>query len=84
MEKHLDEHKMLVELACSATLAMGKPDLFSQLVPKQPKTVVFIVCGGFKISPEEMRAYAELLKADSKVATSWKVLCDGTVLSIHK
>lgn len=84
MEMDLDEHRMLVELACSATLAMGKPELFSQLVPGQPKTVVFIVCGGFKISLEDMRVYGELLRVDTHISTSWEVLCDGTVLRIHK
>jgi L-serine/L-threonine ammonia-lyase len=57
-----EDHKMLVELACSTTLTPAyKPSLFAHLVPTPPiskeRTAVFIVCGGFKISLDEMEEY---------------------------
>ena len=48
---------MLVELACAAALSPAyNPALFRKLIPPSGKrvTVVFIICGGFKVSLEEM------------------------------
>lgn len=59
---HLDEHKMLVELACSATLASAySKETFNKimdtLLPSKgvkDLTAVYIVCGGYKISLDEL------------------------------
>lgn len=83
---------MLVELACSTTLtAAYKPTLFSKLVPPAPsgaprKTVVFIVCGGFKISLDVMAEYQQLVDADleSGGVDYWEVLCDGECWHVEK
>jgi len=50
-----NDHKFLVELACSTTLIPAyHASLFDNLVPPKkdkdsPRVAVFIVCGGFKI-----------------------------------
>jgi L-serine/L-threonine ammonia-lyase len=81
---------MLVELACSVTLAPAyKPSLFEKLVPTsstaKEKMVVFIVCGGFKISEDEMGEYREIVRADSESGEdSWMVMCNGEILSVAK
>lgn len=84
-----EEHKMLVELACSTTLAPAyKPSLFNKLVPPSPlgapKTVVFIVCGGFKISLKEMEEYREILETDELKGEGWDVLCNGEQWTVNK
>jgi len=89
-----DEHKFLVELACSTTLTPAyKPALFSRLMSSIPavdgkqkeKTVVFIVCGGFKISLEEMAEYHQLVKTDLKQGIGrWEVMCDGEQWFVDK
>ncbi|KZT53161.1 tryptophan synthase beta subunit-like PLP-dependent enzyme [Calocera cornea HHB12733] len=69
----LEEHKMLTELACSTTLvpAYSKP-MFDALLPPVPgqdpakRTVVFIVCGGVKISLHEVEEYEKLVHADTR------------------
>ncbi|KZO97595.1 tryptophan synthase beta subunit-like PLP-dependent enzyme [Calocera viscosa TUFC12733] len=69
----LEEHKMLTELACSTTLvpAYSKP-LFDTILPLVPgqdpakRTVVFIVCGGVKVSLHEMEEYSRLVHADTR------------------
>lgn len=85
----LEDHKMLVELACSATLVPAyQPSLFNQLVPStssEDKTVVFVVCGGFKISLDEMEEYREIVRADGlKGEETWEVVCNGEKLSVNK
>ena len=66
-----------MELACSTTLTPAyKPSFFSSLLaPAKPRNVVFIVCGGFKVSLEEMSEYQALLDAD--LHQDWEVFCDG-------
>ncbi|KII88749.1 hypothetical protein PLICRDRAFT_41973 [Plicaturopsis crispa FD-325 SS-3] len=73
-------HKMLVELACSTTLTPGyNPELFSKIVPpredQKPLTVVFIVCGGFKICLEEMQEYRAIVRRtlEEKPDELWEV-----------
>jgi len=60
-----DEHKLLVELACSTTLVPAyNPALFHRLVDtagKSKKTVVFIVCGGFKVTAADLMLYKQLV-----------------------
>ena len=87
-----DEHKVLVELACGATLtAAYKPELFNELVPPRPgqnaadRTVVFIVCGGFKVSLAEMEEYRKEVAADLAEGGSWDVLNDqGRAIRVEK
>ncbi|KAF8326357.1 tryptophan synthase beta subunit-like PLP-dependent enzyme [Cantharellus anzutake] len=77
----LDEHKIMVELASSATLSpIYSPQLFREIfgvsttanrLEEKPKTLVFIVCGGFKITASEMETYRKELEAggvDGKLA----------------
>ena len=73
-----DDHKILVELACSTTLAPAySPELFARLVPPSPsgarKNVVFVVCGGFKISLAELEDYRTIVEKKKY----WEVLCNG-------
>ena len=82
---------MLVELACSTTLTPAyNPSLFAHLVLstsdiRNEKTVVFIVCGGFKISLDEMEEYREIVSASLKNGeNSWEVLYNGKILPVAK
>jgi L-serine/L-threonine ammonia-lyase len=70
-----DEHKMNVELACSTTLVPAyHPEIFHKLVPNA-KNIVFIVCGGFKVSVNELARYqTHVIEATGR---EWAVLCDG-------
>lgn len=85
----------MVELACATTLVPAyEPDLFSRILAshgssssKTPerKTVVFIVCGGTKISLEEMSEYSKLTETDLKSKErEWEVRCNGEKWSIPK
>lgn len=79
---------MLVELACSVTLVPAyKPSLFAHLVPatSKEKTVVFIVCGGCKISLDDVEEYREIVRAELKNGEdSWEVVCNGKNLFVAK
>lgn len=75
-----DEHKLMVELACAATLVPAySRTLFEKLVPPhpsgKPRTVVFIVCGGFKVSVAELAEYTRIVAAEKEKADQWDVLC---------
>ncbi|GBE82460.1 Catabolic L-serine/threonine dehydratase [Sparassis crispa] len=77
-----EEHKMLVELACAATLTSAyNPALFEKILPSSPssspRTVVFIVCGGFKVDLEELEEYRTGVQADANNGSKWQVLCNG-------
>ena len=84
-----DEHKLLVELACSTTLAAAyNRSLISNILRAAgvanpdgtlaEKNVVFIVCGGVKISLEDMVEYRSVVeKAMSSADFMWEVRCDG-------
>lgn len=79
---------MLVELACATTLIPAySEELFERLVPRktdgEDRTVVFIVCGGFKIAMSEMLEYQALVADRSrKEADHWEVYCNGEQWSI--
>ena len=83
-----------MELACSTTLtAAYKPSLMDKLVPTKPdseggRPVVFIVCGGFKVTLEDMAEYRSLVEADLKdgegTGGCWDVLCDGETWKVEK
>ncbi|KIL68632.1 hypothetical protein M378DRAFT_191015 [Amanita muscaria Koide BX008] len=63
-----DDHKMLVELACSTTLVPAyNPGLFNRLVPRSGcrnlrPVVVFVVCGGFKTSMSDLHDFKRHLE----------------------
>lgn len=80
-----DDHRMLVELACSTALAPAyKPAFFDKVVPiKQASpadgkgTVVFIVCGGFKVSLDDAAEYRRIVDQDKESRGQvWDVFCD--------
>jgi len=89
----VDEHKILVELASSVTLTpVYSYPLFQHLFPERTgptaldnKTLVFIVCGGFKISLSELFEYREHLgkseEGDEREAY-WDVGIDGEVVLV--
>ncbi|KAJ4488202.1 tryptophan synthase beta subunit-like PLP-dependent enzyme [Lentinula aciculospora] len=85
-----NDHKALVELACSTTLSAAyKPQLLDAVVPPRSdghkRNVVFIVCGGFKVSLGELAGYEEVLKAEieKNVTGSWGVvLNDGQIVNV--
>ncbi|KII88750.1 hypothetical protein PLICRDRAFT_141283 [Plicaturopsis crispa FD-325 SS-3] len=85
-----EDHKMLIELACSTTLTPAyNPALFDKLVPQRddqkPRTVVFVVCGGFKISLEEMVEYREIVRRTLQESDSqWHVRSHGEQWEIPK
>ncbi|KAF8633703.1 hypothetical protein AX17_004361 [Amanita inopinata Kibby_2008] len=86
------DHKMLVELACSTTLAPAyKPSLFNKLVPchdqhqSKKRVVVFIVCGGFKVSMEDVVEFRDYLESLKGVHGGFKVKCDdGQLFEVDK
>ncbi|KAI0747897.1 tryptophan synthase beta subunit-like PLP-dependent enzyme [Daedaleopsis nitida] len=82
-----EDHKTLVELACSATLAPAyKPTLFRKVVPHKDDapTVVFIVCGGFKITLEDMDAYKQTVAGELAGGADWDVTCNGEHLAVSR
>ncbi|KAI0646838.1 tryptophan synthase beta subunit-like PLP-dependent enzyme [Trametes meyenii] len=84
-----EDHKTLVELACSATLAPAyKPSVFRKLVPapgvNRPATVILIVCGGFKISLEDIEYYRKIVEADVATGGDWDVAYNGEAFTTSK
>ncbi|KAG6909450.1 hypothetical protein DXG01_000435 [Tephrocybe rancida] len=80
-----------VELACSTTLTPAyAPSLFRKLMPPPnspgtKRTVVFVVCGGFKISLAEAAEYGALVAQDKAQGGAWGVLIDdGSTLEVEK
>ncbi|KAF8212480.1 tryptophan synthase beta subunit-like PLP-dependent enzyme [Mycena galopus ATCC 62051] len=79
-----DDHKTLVELACSTTLvAAYRKELFNRLIAPTgtKRSALFIVCGGFKVSLDDLVQYRGLFDAFSG---SLEVLCDGETVKISK
>lgn len=75
-----EDHKMLVELACGATLALAySPSLLRTALPSLPQDalIVFIVCGGFKISLAEVAEYSAIQ------GNKWEVACDGEKATVE-
>ena len=74
-----DDHKVLVELGCAATLTTAySRELFDKLVPRVPgqkPTVIFIVCGGFKVWLASMDEYRRIADAEPQDGM-WDVLCN--------
>ncbi|KAI0713220.1 tryptophan synthase beta subunit-like PLP-dependent enzyme [Earliella scabrosa] len=79
-----DDHKMLAELACAATLAPAyKPSLFRKVVPQtdKPATVIFVACGGFKVSMKDMEEYKQVVATSS---ADWDVVVNGESFTVSK
>lgn len=88
-----DDHKMLTELACATTLTPGYNreflecilgPTFSALSPEErkEKCLVFVVCGGVKISFEEMREFEEIVTAQGQ--SYWRVQISGEETQVPK
>lgn len=74
---------MLIELASATTLVPAHyPDIFQKVVSesKLGNKVIFIVCGGLKVSTEEIAQYRHMLERGG----SWDVVCDGERWSVPK
>lgn len=79
---------MLVELACSCALAPAyHPAFFRRILDVQDgndklkfqnRAVVFILCGGVKISFEELEEYGREVEGAMKMTDHvWEVFCNG-------
>ena len=80
-----EDHKILVELACSATLSAAySPELFRKIVPQADKrtTIVFIVCGGFKISLADLEEYKGIVASEVAAGKGWNVACNGESFTV--
>lgn len=81
-----EDHKFLVELACSTTLIPAyKRRIFDQILPPRNdgkrRTVVFVVCGGNKTSLKEMSNYPNIIDQQSG---PWKVWVEGKEIDVEK
>ncbi|OJA21230.1 hypothetical protein AZE42_07994 [Rhizopogon vesiculosus] len=90
----LDDHKMLTELACSTTLTPGYNHefLLHILGPKfsalsveerKKKRFVFVVCGGIKISFDDIKEFEEIVAA-AQAEGYWSVQIDGKDIQVPK
>jgi len=87
-----NDHKFLVELACSTTLVPAyHPALLNRFVDTgtkngQKATLVFVVCGGFKVDMQTMAEYQRLLEQHPREAReTWTVRDDdGELLNFRK
>ncbi|KAI1792580.1 tryptophan synthase beta subunit-like PLP-dependent enzyme [Ganoderma leucocontextum] len=80
-----EDHKILVELACAVTLSPAyNPALFRKVVPQtdQRTTVVFIVCGGFKISLAELEEYKSIVASEVAGGKGWNVAYNGESFTV--
>ena len=90
----VDEHKFLLELACSTTMAPAySHELFWRILDpmselsaeeKQRKKVIFVVCGGVKVTSDELSEYTQILDRAAEVEKQWRVVCNGAEISIQK
>ncbi|KAG1802512.1 tryptophan synthase beta subunit-like PLP-dependent enzyme [Suillus subaureus] len=89
-----DDHKILTELACSTTLTPGYNREFLlrilgptfsalSLEERKEKCLVFVVCGGVKISFEEMREFEEIVAA-AQVQSYWRMHINGEETQVSK
>ncbi|CAE6515699.1 unnamed protein product [Rhizoctonia solani] len=82
----LDEQKLLIELACGATLSPAyTPRLLEELVPKTSKThhpvVVFIICGGSKATFQDAQRYHNVIADNNEMYRARKeIMVDMTSL----
>ncbi len=79
----------MVELACGAAIAPAyKPSVFNRLVPRstpdKPVNVVLIVCGGFKISLDDVQEYRRIVQAEVSAGGTWDVAINGETFATSK
>ncbi|KAH7889803.1 tryptophan synthase beta subunit-like PLP-dependent enzyme [Phlebopus sp. FC_14] len=89
-----NDHKILLELACSTTLSAAySRELFWRILDpmsellcheRQKKSVIFVVCGGVKITYAEMAEYGQILDDAAQVEKEWRVVCNGTEYRIPR
>ncbi|KAF9653133.1 tryptophan synthase beta subunit-like PLP-dependent enzyme, partial [Thelephora ganbajun] len=83
-----EEYKMLIELACAATLTPAyEPGLMERLSEgnNKPDVVVFIVCGGFKISLNEIKEYRTIVQRELEAEKNdWECGCNGEKWNVPK
>lgn len=90
----VDDHKFLLELACSTTLSPAySHELFWRIVDpmsglcaeeRRRKNVIFVVCGGVKVTSDELSEYAQVLDRAAERETEWRVIYNGTELCVRK
>lgn len=90
----VDEHKFLLELACSTTMSPAySREMFWRILDptselsaeeKQSKNVIFVVCGGVKVTFDELSEYAQILDRAAEVESEWNVVCNGKEICIQK
>ncbi|EIW85269.1 tryptophan synthase beta subunit-like PLP-dependent enzyme [Coniophora puteana RWD-64-598 SS2] len=83
-----DDHKIMAELSCAATLAPAyNKAVFDFILPDtdgRDQNIVFVVCGGIKVSVDEMVTWNLQMKAAAKKEPEWKVTCNGRDLNTPK
>lgn len=52
--------------------------------PDKPVNVVLIVCGGFKISLNDVEEYRRIVKADVVAGGTWDVAINGETFTASK
>lgn len=90
----IDEHKFLLELACSTTMSPAySHELFWRILDpvsqlsseeRQRKNVIFVVCGGVKVTSDEVSEYAQILDRAAEVEKEWRIVCNGAEIRIQK
>ncbi|KAF8559491.1 tryptophan synthase beta subunit-like PLP-dependent enzyme [Imleria badia] len=86
--------RILLELACSTTMSPAySHELFWRILDpmsklsveeRQRKNVIFIVCGGVKVTSDELSEYAQILDRAAEVEREWKIVCNGTEICVQK
>ncbi|KAF8448051.1 tryptophan synthase beta subunit-like PLP-dependent enzyme [Boletus edulis BED1] len=89
-----DEHKFLLELACSTAMSPAyRHELFWRILDpmselsveeRQTKNVIFVVCGGVKVTFDELSEYAQILDQAAEIEREWKIVCNGTDIYVQK
>ncbi|KAJ1307333.1 hypothetical protein OPQ81_001439 [Rhizoctonia solani] len=81
----LDEQKLLVELACGATLSPAyTPGLLDKIIPKSlqnpPPVVVFVICGGSRTSFQDTQHYRNtILGNDEMIKARDEIMVNSTM-----
>ncbi|GAB1521742.1 catabolic L-serine/threonine dehydratase [Rhizoctonia solani] len=83
----LDEQKLLIELACGATLSPAyTPGLLQKLLPKtleQPRpVVVFIICGGSKATFHDTEGYRNMLLGNAETHDARNLIMIGSAVGL--
>lgn len=79
---------LLVELSCSTALTPAyNRALFDKVAPSGGGLAVFVVCGGFKITLEEMDEYRQLVLEDlARNSSSGQtvIVDDGEIITVPR